>query len=90
MNFKDIWAKLHSKDLFTWIGHGVLGLGLGFVFGWVFVMGWFVGREVSDFLKWLASDKAERRPLQEAVRDGFFDLWAPMAGAAIAEILKTL
>jgi hypothetical protein len=90
MTFKDIWAKLHSKDLYTWIGHGVLGVGLGFVFGWVFVAGWFVGREVSDFVKWLFSDKATRRPVQEAVKDGFFDLWAPLAGAALAEILKAL
>jgi hypothetical protein len=90
VNFKDIWAMLHSKDLYTWIGHGILGLSLGFLFGWVFVAGWFVGHEVTDLAKWVFEDKETRRPLQAMAKDGFFDLWAPMLGASIAEIVKAL
>lgn len=85
---KVLWSLIHSADVYTWIGHAVLGLGLGFLFGWVFVAGWFVGREVSDLVGWFFADKDTRRPFQEKARDGFFDLWAPMAGAAIASILR--
>ncbi len=90
MNFKSIWAKIHSKDLYTWLGHGILGFALTFLFGYLFTPGAFVYREVSDIIGWTQKDPATRRPWDVAVKDGFFDLWAPLAGAAIAEIVKAL
>jgi len=90
VNLKDIWAKLHSKDLFTWIGHGVVGFVLTWFFGYIFTLGAFLYREVSDLIGWFFEDKETRRPFQDKAKDCFFDLWAPLAGAALAEILKTL
>lgn len=101
MNVKAIIEKLHSKDLYSWIAHGVIGFALTAVFGVVFMLGAFVYREASDLLAWWVdprpaalSDKLYRdsggackRPFTRKLRDGFFDLWAPMAGAAIALIL---
>ena len=100
-----LWKKLHSRDLWTWIGHGVMGVGLGFLFGWVFVAGWFVGREVSDLFSWFFDSRPSwtgpipypeegsstfKRPFRDKAKDGFLDLWAPLAGAALAEIVKAL
>jgi hypothetical protein len=88
MTLKELWAKLHSKDLYTWIGHGAIGFLLDLVTGPAFVAGAFVYREVSDLVGWFGSDKAIRRPFAEKAKDGFFDLWAPLAGVALAEFLK--
>jgi hypothetical protein len=97
MTLKELWAKLHSKDLYTWIGHGAIGFLLehgviGFllyrVTGPAFVAGACVYREASDLVGWFGSDKAIRRPFAEKAKDGFFDLWAPLAGVAVAEFLK--
>jgi len=90
MNFKSIWAKIHSKDLYTWIAHYILGFVLTFLFGYQFTFGAFVYREASDILGWFGEDEDTRRPFHDKAKDGFFDLWAPLAGAATAEIVKAL
>ena len=90
-----IWAWLHSKDSITWVGHGVLGFLLTLAFGWQFTLGAFVYREVSDLVSWWADpapvmpegSSFGKRPFHAKLKDGFFDLWAPMAGAALALIL---
>lgn len=83
-----IWRFLHSKDWITWVGHGLLAFGGTWLFGWRFMAGWFVGRELSDLAGWFFADKETRRPFREAMKDGFFDLWAALVGAALAEVLK--
>ena len=98
---KKIWTFLHSNDLITWLGHGVMGFGLDLIAGPVFVMGAFVYREVSDLINWWADPESTKptpldsvlglypkRPFKVKLKDGFFDLWSPLAGAALAEILK--
>ena len=101
MDFTKIWDWLHSRDLYTWIGHGILGFVLTVVFGPAFTLGAFVYREVSDLLSWWADDRARwwgplpypldsqdyKRPFAAKLKDGFFDLWAPLAGAAIALLI---
>ena len=90
-----VWQWLHSKDIYTWIGHGVLGFILAALFGWQFVLGAFVYREASDLINWWADPEPVtlpgmsygKRPFMDKLKDGFFDLWAPMAGAALAMIL---
>jgi hypothetical protein len=89
--FEKVWGFVHSKDLYTWIGHGLMGFVLAFFFGVTFVAGAFVYREASDILSWWAKPGApgiDKPAFAEKARDGFFDLWAPLAGAAIAMILK--
>ena len=87
---------LYARDWRTWIGHGLLGfiimaIGLMVGFGvnaavWaVFVA--FVYRELDDLLKWWGADKETRRPFGDKLKDGFLDLWSPLAGAVIAAVL---
>ena len=83
---KRVWAWLHSKDLYTWIGHGVVGFLLTWLAGWQFTFGAFVYREVSDLINAVA-ELGWRQALQTKGKDGFFDLWAPLAGAALAMVL---
>lgn len=90
MNLRSIWTWLHSSNLITWVGHYLLALGGTFLFGWAFMAGWFFGRETSDLAGWFFADKTTRRPFDEALKDGFFDFWAALAGAATAELVKTL
>lgn len=85
---RKLWAFFNSEDSLTWIGHFVVGFGLGLFFGPAFVAGAFVYREVSDTVNYFASHPATRRPVQEFLRDAFFDVWAPLAGVALAETLK--
>lgn len=85
---KAFYHKIFSRDLYTWIGHGLAGFVITFFVGWQFTLGAFVYREASDLLGWVAKDPATRRPWGDAIKDGFFDLWAPLAGAAIAMILR--
>lgn len=96
-----VWAWLHGADWRTWVGHGVIGFLLTAGVGWQFTFGAFLYRELSDLINWWA-DKREawhgplpyptvsndfKRPLTDALKDGFFDIWSPLAGAAIALIL---
>lgn len=104
MNLRALYDKLFSKDLGTWIGHGLLGFVIGLVFGPGAVFVAFLYREASDLLDWKFDDRLPRpaaadeleiwpdhafkKPLGLKLKDGFLDLWAPMVGAALAELLK--
>ena len=79
----------------TWLGHGLLGAaiaGLGILWqqsanGIVFaVFIAFFYREVSDLINWKVAPEPKPK-LNEKVRDGFFDLVAPLIGAGIAGAL---
>lgn len=103
MNWREIWVKLHAQDWTTWIGHGLLGFLIGLV-GWQYVLGAFAYREASDLINWYADPREAakndaiyregkgtfKRDVGGKLKDGFFDLWAPLAGAALAEIVKAL
>lgn len=96
---KAVKTWLYARDWRTWIGHGLIGFCMAAITIWVWrgpsavgIAGWtvlwaFLYREFDDILKWKTKPPEERRPWREAIRDGFFDLWAPLAGAAIASIL---
>jgi hypothetical protein len=84
--FRKAWAWVHSRDLFTWLGHGVLGFILTWWFSPIVTFVAFAYREASDLLAWWAAPEP-KRPLREKLVDCWMDLWAPMAGAAIAVLL---
>jgi hypothetical protein len=92
---KTIKAWMYARDWRTWIGHGVLGfvfMAAGLLLGYsISAAAWavlvaFLYREIGDLIGWFFEDKATRLTLHDKLRDGFFDLWAPLAGAAIASI----
>lgn len=83
---RSAWAWAQDADWKTWVGHGLVGFLLALLFGPVFVAGAFVYREVSDIVNWWGGDRT--RPFRDKLRDGFFDLWSPLVGAALAEALK--
>jgi hypothetical protein len=81
IDFHKIYEWAHSRNLYTWIGHGILGFLITVAFGPVATFVAFLYREVSDVLgAWSRGEPIKWR-------DGFFDLWAPLAGAAIAVVL---
>lgn len=81
ITFKTVYDWLHSKDWITWIGHGVAGFLITWAFGPTETFVAFAYREGSDVGKEIrAGEKIKWK-------DHFFDLWAPLAGAAVALIL---
>lgn len=81
-----------DADWKTWVGHGLLGAlvalvgfaaGVGPVGVGYAVFAAFFYREISDLASWASSDDPGKKPLQAKLKDGFIDLWAPLAGAAI-------
>lgn len=89
MTLKAIWQKLLSKDLYTWLGHGVMGFLLTLIAGPAFTAGAFVYREASDLIEWKFADPPKRKA-RDKIKDGFFDLWAPLLGAALAVGVRSL
>jgi len=93
--FSYLWLWLLDADWKTWVSHGIIGFGLTAVFGWQFTFGAFLYREASDLINWWANpdpvmpegSSYGKRPFQDKLKDGFFDLWSPLAGAALALIL---
>jgi len=101
MNLRAIYDKVFSTDVATWIGHGVLGFLIAFVLGPAATFAAFLYRELSDLLAWKFDDRpvymaagkvpvGYKRALGPKLKDGFFDLWSPLAGAALAELLKAV
>ncbi len=86
MSLERIYKFLHSSDIVTWVGHGVMGALLYIPFGFAGVFAAFLYREVSDLLEWWAAPQPKRR-LRDKLRDGFFDLWSPMVGAVIMSLI---
>jgi hypothetical protein len=88
VDVKKIWHWLLDADWKTWLGHGIIGFAITAIAGWQFTLGAFVYREVSDLITWYFADSEWGKPaFQDKLRDCFFDLWSPMAGAALAMIL---
>lgn len=81
IDFRKLWKWGNSRDVYTWIGHGILGFLITLAFGPDTTFVAFLYREVSDVLGTWSRGK----PIKW--RDGFFDLWAPLVGAAIAVAL---
>ena len=101
MNLRNLYDHVNSSDGATWAGHGVLGFAIGCVLGPVAVFAAFMYRELSDLLVWKFDDRpvyvadgkvpvGYKRTLHAQAKDGFFDLFAPMVGAALAELLKAV
>ena len=81
-----IWDWLHDADYKTWIGHGLQGFlivlvadvtGLGVAAGVFAVLVHFVLREIPGMAIALKAGDTLK------LRDGLFDLMAPIAGMAL-------
>ena len=87
---KKLWKWLHSKDYLTWIGHGLQGFlivavadvsGLGVGAGIFATVVHFGLREAPGLVIALNAGNTSK------LRDGMFDLMAPIAGLAIYALL---
>ena len=101
MDLRALYEKVFSRDLATWIGHGLLGFVIGLVLGPAAVFAAFLYRELSDLLNWKLDPRpafwADGPPIPgykkrfgPKLKDGFFDLFAPMIGAILAEFVKLI
>lgn len=97
MKLSDLWTRLHSTDVVTWIGHAVQGVLIFYFLLWatggndvaaglaVFVA--FLHREISDILSFLYKTRdapgLRKSHLPDKLRDGFFDLFAPLVAVGI-------
>jgi len=99
---KEFYRNIHSKNVYTWIGHFVAGFILTMVFNPEVAAVTFAYREGSDFLGWWKDPRTEasylgqfengknfyKKPRMEVFKDGFFDLVSPVLGAAAATAVK--
>ena len=85
-----IWKWIHSKDYLTWIGHGLQGfiipvvavaIGLSVGAGVFAVIVHFTLREAPGLVIALKAGDTPK------LRDGMFDLMAPIAGLALYALL---
>lgn len=96
---RKFWDWAHSSNLLTWIGHGVQG----FIGYWVckgvhmtpgqsvFSVGLVFGhREANDIINARLALGNWPTALKAKGQDGYFDLWAALAGAALAGVLDAL
>jgi len=102
MSLRALYDRIFSEDYATWIGHGLLGFLIGLVLGPGAVFAAFLYRELSDLLEWKFDERPEwqfdtppgssafKRRFGPKLKDGFFDLGAPMLGAILAEFVKIL
>jgi len=86
------FSWIMDSDWKTWVGHALLG-GLIALVGFTAgvnavgvsyaVLSAFLYREISDLFSWYVDKDPEKKSLQAKLKDGFIDLWSPLAGAAI-------